>query len=80
MNTDCFIDQTRCPGVQFEVQSCNENFCMKIGNDTHPGKLHLTSYETDLVPGLVYSLLPDIVNSQVNGVVKFIIRLRSCAG
>ena len=41
MNTDCFIDQTRCPGVQFEVQSCNEHFCMKIGNDTHPGKLFI---------------------------------------
>ena len=68
MNTDCFIDQTRCPGVQFEVQSCNEHFCMKIGNDTHPGKLHYTSYETVVVPVLV------------NGVVKFIIRLRGCAG
>ena len=80
MNTDCFIDQTRCPGVQFEVQSCNEHFCMKIGNDTHPGKLVYSSFVTDLVPGLAHSLVPGLVNRLANGVVKLMIRLRSCAG
>ena len=25
MNTDCFIDQTRCPGIQFQVQSLSFN-------------------------------------------------------
>ena len=49
MNTDCFIDQTRCPGVQFEVQSCNEHFCMKIGNDTHPGKAFYIWYKTSVI-------------------------------
>ena len=53
---------------------------MKIGNDTHPGRLFYSSFVTDLVPCLVHSLVPGLVNNLVNAVRKFMIRLRSCAG
>ena len=73
MNTDCYIDQTRCPGVQFEVQTCNEHYCMKIGNDTHPGKVFCLVL--DPVPSLVFfqihDRLPDQISSVVSGLVNF---------